>query len=185
MSLEHAILIALEERTGSGYELARRFDRSIGYFWGASHQQIYRTLKRMVDRGWVHLEEVAQDGRPDKKVYRASDGGREELRRWLAESAEPATIRNELAVKVRGASLGDIDTVLAEIERHRDRHAERLDVYRAIEKRDFPDPARLSGQGLHQYLVLRGGIRAEQGFVDWCEEMAEAIRRDHHPEGEA
>ena len=28
----------------SGLELARRFDRSIGYFWHATHQQIYRVL---------------------------------------------------------------------------------------------------------------------------------------------
>ncbi|MGA7054394.1 MAG: PadR family transcriptional regulator, partial [Mycobacterium sp.] len=42
MALPHAILVSLCERDGSGYELARRFDRSIGYFWAATHQQIYR-----------------------------------------------------------------------------------------------------------------------------------------------
>lgn len=185
MALEHAILVSLEERSGSGYELAQRFEKSIGFFWAASHQQIYRTLKRMIELGWVSYEEVAQAGRPDKKVYRASDGGRVELRRWLAEPGEPTMIRDELALKIRGASLGDTDTILAQIEQHRDRHAERLDVYRVIEKRDFPDPARLTGQQLHQYLVLRGGVRAEQGLVEWCDELLEAIRRDRsrHPEG--
>lgn len=47
MALDHAILVSLLERPGSGYELARRFERSIGYFWTATHQQIYRVLKRM------------------------------------------------------------------------------------------------------------------------------------------
>lgn len=183
MALEHAILVSLEERSGSGYELARRFEKSIGFFWAASHQQIYRTLKRMVDHGWVSCEEVPQEGRPDKKVYRASDGGRAELRRWLAELGEPGVMRNELALKVRGAALGDIDAVLTEIARHRDSHAQRLDVYRAIEKRDFPDPGRLTGQPLHQYLVLRGGIRAQEGLVDWCEELLAALRRDQSREG--
>ncbi|MEU0155402.1 PadR family transcriptional regulator [Micromonospora fulviviridis] len=42
MSLEHAILVSLLEQPASGYELARRFDRSIGRFWTATHQQIYR-----------------------------------------------------------------------------------------------------------------------------------------------
>ena len=45
MALEHAILVSLLEKPGSGYELARRFERSIGYFWTATHQQIYRTLR--------------------------------------------------------------------------------------------------------------------------------------------
>lgn len=180
MALEHAILMALEEKPGTGYELTRRFERSIGYFWAASHQQIYRTLKRMVERGWVHGEEVAQEGRPDKKPYRASDDGRAELRRWMADPGDPAALRNELALKIRGASLGDVDAVLAEVAHHRDCHAQRLDVYRAIQQRDFPDPHGLSGQRLHQYLVLRGGIRVEQGFLAWCDEVLQAMRADQN-----
>jgi hypothetical protein len=42
MSLPHALLTALVEHPCSGSELAERFDRSIGYFWNATHQQIYR-----------------------------------------------------------------------------------------------------------------------------------------------
>ncbi|MFO7192500.1 MULTISPECIES: PadR family transcriptional regulator [Thermocrispum] len=178
MALEHAILVALQEKSGSGYELARRFDRSIGYFWAASHQQIYRTLKRMVELGWVDVQAVVQQGRPDKKVYRVSDAGRAELRRWLAEPDGPAAVRNDLAVKVRGASMGDVRDVMEQVARHRDRHAERLDEYRAIEQRDFPDAGRLTGQRLHQYLVLRAGIRSEQCAVEWCDEVLEAMRRD-------
>ena len=79
MSLEHAILVSLRERAASGYELARRFDKSIGHFWAATHQQIYRSLKRMVELGWVSCDEVAQEKRPDKKVYRVSDSGAAEL----------------------------------------------------------------------------------------------------------
>jgi DNA-binding PadR family transcriptional regulator len=178
MALEHAILVSLEERSGSGYELARRFQKSIGFFWAASHQQIYRTLKRMVELGWVSCEEVPQEGRPDKKVYRTSADGRAEVRRWLAESVEPAHLRDELAVKIRGASLGDVDAVLAEVVRHREHHAEQLAVYRAIEQRDFPEPDTLSGRPLHQHLVLCAGIRAEQGLLEWCDEVIEAMRRD-------
>lgn len=175
MALEHAILVSLAEHAGSGYELAQRFDKSIGYFWSASHQQIYRSLKRMHEQEWVHTEHVPQEGRPDKKRYRISETGRARLREWLAEPVEPAHLRDELAVKVRGASLGDTEAVRAEVARHRDHHAERLDVYRMIEKHDFPNPNGLTGQDLHQYLVLRGGIRAEQGMVEWCEEVLEAL----------
>lgn len=178
MALEHAILVSLQERSGTGYELARRFGKSIGFFWHASHQQIYRTLKRMAELEWVRVKEVAQDGRPDKKVYRVSPAGRAELRRWLAEPGGDDATQRELAVKLRGASFGDPAAVVAEISRHRDRHTERLDVYRAIEKRDFPDPAALSGQKLHQHLVLRAGIMAEQAQVAWCDEAIEALRGD-------
>jgi hypothetical protein len=65
--------------------------------------------------------------------------------------------------------------LLAEITRHRDAHDARLDVYRLIEKRDFPAPASLAGPALHQYLVLRGGVRVEEGFRDWCQDMLDAL----------
>ena len=175
MPLEHAIMVSLTEHPASGYDLARRFERSIGFFWGATHQQIYRVLKRMGDAGWVEVEAVEQEGRPDKKVYTVTPRGHEELRHWLAAPTDPAPMRSELAVKLRGASLGDITALRDEIERHRDGAARQLDAYRAIEKRDFPHPARLTGRDLHQYLVLRGGIRVEQGLVDWYEEILGAL----------
>ena len=41
MALAHAIMTALLEDDLSGYELARDFETSLGFFWQASHQQIY------------------------------------------------------------------------------------------------------------------------------------------------
>ena len=37
----------------------------------------------------------------------------------------------------------------------------------------------LHGRDLHQYLVLRGGIRAEESFVAWCDEVITALRKDN------
>jgi len=53
--------------------------------------------------------------------------------------------------------------------------AELLDIYRGFEKRQFPDPSALRGGALHQYLVLRGGIRAEESTVDWLDEVTAAL----------
>lgn len=176
MALEHALLVSLSERSGSGYELAHRFDKSIGYFWSASHQQIYRVLKRMEESGWVTVESVTQHGKPDKKVYSVAESGRTELARWLAEPTQSTPARDELGVKIRGAAHGDITAVCAEVERHRADHARRLDEYRLSEKKFFPVPDQLSGTALHQYLVLRAGIRAESGYVEWCDEVLQALR---------
>lgn len=175
MALEHAILTALSERSGSGYELARRFDRSFGYFYGASHQQIYRTLRRMDAAEWVRCTPVAQDGRPDKKVYSVADEGAAELRRWLAHPGDIAVIRDELSVKIRAASHGRPADVLAEVRRHGGEHRARLALYRRMQDQDFPDPPALTGRALHQYLVLRGGVRLEEALVAWCDEVAATL----------
>ena len=171
MALEHAILVSLAEQASTGYELARRFDKSIGQFWSATHQQIYKVLARMEAAGWVGVTVVAQDGRPDKKVYDLTDAGRAELADWIARPAAPEVARSELAVKIRGASYGDPSAVAAEVERHRALHAERLDFYLANEKHEFPDPTRLRGHRLHQWLVLRGGIALERNLIDWYDDV--------------
>ena len=98
MALEHAILVSLLEKPGSGYELARRFERSIGYFWTATHQQIYRVLKRMENDGWIDAREVPQHGRPDKKAYSVADLGRAALTSWLHDPIEPETVRSETSL---------------------------------------------------------------------------------------
>ena len=182
MALPHAILVALCEQSGSGYELARRFDRSIGYFWAATHQQIYRTLRAMEDDGWVLVTPVAQQGRPDKKVYTVSDRGRAELARWIAEplTGRGSTVADnrtrDLAVKVRGAVHGDVGALRNQVAALRAERAELLDTYREFETSQFPNPGKLSGSALHQYLVLRGGIRAEESAIDWLDEVSAALK---------
>jgi DNA-binding PadR family transcriptional regulator len=186
VALPHAILVSLCERSGSGYELAHRFDRSIGSFWRATHQQIYRTLRAMEDDGWVFATLVVQHGRPDKKVYTVSDTGRAELARWIAEpltgrgGALSDTRTRDVAVKLRGATYGDPAALRTQISALRAERAQLLDTYRGFEKTQFPDPSALRGSALHQYLVLRGGIRAEESTIDWLDEVTNALQDPKH-----
>jgi DNA-binding PadR family transcriptional regulator len=87
MSLAHAVLTSLLEKASSGYDLARRFDKSIGYFWHATHQQIYRELARMEAAGWIESSVPADAGNTRKKEYRVLPAGRLELARWTQTTA--------------------------------------------------------------------------------------------------
>jgi len=174
VTLEHALLVALREQPASGLELARRFDRSIGYFWHAAHQQIYRTLARMETGGWVRAEAVSQSGRPAKRVYDVTPVGADVLATWLAAPTAMDPLRSELAVKLRGASFGDREAVLAVAQDSLADHELRLAHYEHLSKRDHPHPAALTGHALDQFLVLRGGIRTEEFWVGWLTEYLEA-----------
>lgn len=180
MALEHAILVSLLEKPGSGYELARRFERSIGYFWNATHQQIYRVLKRMESDGWIDAREVAQQARPDKKEYSVAALGRAALSQWLHEPIEPESVRHDLAVKIRGAAFDDPAALIGEVGRHYQAHTDRLAHYLAGERRDFtgpgapgaPDPGREL-----QHAVLRGGIAYERMMLAWLDDVLATLHR--------
>ena len=175
VALEHALLVSLSERSGTGYQLTRRFDRSIGHWWRASHQQIYKTLARMSENGLVTYVEQAQDGKPDKKVYTITDTGRKTLSEWIRTPGKDSTDRRELATRIRGAAPSDLPDLANEVRRVRDLHAERAELFRTLESRDYPTPAILTGTELQQYLVLRGGVLSEQGTVDWLDEVLTAL----------
>lgn len=175
MALEHAILVSLAERSASGYDLNRRFDASIGQFWSATHQQIYKVLGRMADAGLVSVDVVEQDGRPDKKMYAVTAAGLAELKRWTAEPTPADRHRNTFAVKLRALPFGDRDAIVADARSRREHHAARLAYYEESAAKFYPDPGALGPDELGAWLVLRGGIRTEQGALEWCDEILQAL----------
>ncbi|MGZ8180045.1 PadR family transcriptional regulator [Williamsia sp. SKLECPSW1] len=175
MALEHAIMVSLAERPGTGYEIGRQFERSIGYFWSATHQQIYRTLKKLHADGLVDMEDVPQDGRPDKKVYTLSASGRDALRAWISDPAPVPRLRDELSVRLRAAEHGDLCDLVSEFRRHRDAHHDQLTLYRRFAETDLTEGTATHGRRLHQRLVLQGGIRVEEGLIAWCDEVITAL----------
>ena len=175
MALEHAILVSLAERSASGYELARRFDASIGNFWKASHQQIYRVLARMEADRLVDVRTVEQDGRPDKKEYAITDAGRSELGDYTRRPTSPEVLRSELAVKIRALPFGDVATIVEDVRRRREHHRATLAYYRESAERFYPDPDAVPDDQLGAWLVLRGGLLAEQAGISWCDEILERL----------
>lgn len=104
---------------------------------------------------------------------------------WLAgspsRSARPGSAltdssTRDIAVKLRGAGYGDVAALYTQVTALRAERVKSLDTYRGIEKRTFADPSALDGAALRQYLVLRGGIRAEESAIDWLDEVAEALQ---------
>jgi DNA-binding PadR family transcriptional regulator len=175
MALEHAILVSLAEKSASGYDLARRFDASIGHFWKASHQQIYKVLGRMETDEWVTSQLVLQDGRPDKKVYAITAQGREELAAWTAKPSPVEPLRSEFAVKIRALQFGDADAIVKDVHVRRQSHVERLAYYLESAAKFYPNPATLSQAEMGGWLTLRGGILGEQTSIAWCDEILQTL----------
>ncbi|MCB2007428.1 MAG: PadR family transcriptional regulator [Rhodoferax sp.] len=171
MSLSHAVLTSLIEKPSSGYDLARRFDKSIGYFWHATHQQIYRELARMEEAGWVESVAAPDAGNTRKRSYRVLPAGREELVRWAREPSAPMDLRDEVTVRLRAdAALGSLG-LEDELQRRIALHQEKLEHYRAIEARDFPAGKVLSRSARIQHMILKKGMLFEQGSIAWTQEM--------------
>jgi PadR family transcriptional regulator AphA len=165
MSLKHAILVLLENKPGSGYDLAQRFKGGIGHFWSASHQQIYQELKKLSGERLVEFEVQAQSERPDKKHYRITPAGRSALKAWLLQPTRPERLNSAMLVKIYSANLAEPAPLAAELEQNLAEHRKRLDEYLALEQIYLEKGDKLSRKQAHMYLTLRSGIRYEWNWI--------------------
>ena len=167
MALSQAILATLLSGPVSGYKLTKRFNGAIGYFWQATHQQIYRELTSLEEHSYI--ERVPSSSSSTEKLYVLTTEGRSALVEWIMHPSEPGVLREDLLLKVRAGSLVPREVLLTELRRRRALHIERLAVYREIQERDFPDPQHLSYEQRLLYLPLLRGLMFEQENVAWCD----------------
>lgn len=175
MSLAYAILATLAHQECSGYDLAKRFDESVGYFWSSTHQQIYRELSQLEAKGWIRSETIEQEDRPNKKLFNLTPLGRQKMVEWMAQPSKRSKHKEEILVKLFAGSLMEPHQLAVELVRSRASHQHQLETYRSIAQQYFPDPATLSFADKCQYLTLRQGIRHETNWVEWCDEALSVL----------
>lgn len=191
MALSHAILALLIDNPYSGYDLAKDFEQSVNFFWKATHQQIYRELSKLEDQALVAVDIIEQEGRPDKKLYHITEAGQAFLVDWLLEPCDVMPIKEDLLVKLWAAQLisvsdpiaqsASIAKIIEEFQRHQHLHRQRLATYHQIEQEFYTDLDQFPIAKKYRYLVLRRGIRYEEDYIGWCDEVLELFA--NHAEG--
>ena len=174
MALGDAILACLTERPMSGYELAKTFDSSIGFFWKADHQQIYRELSKLRDRGHIQGHEVVQSGKPNKLVYTLTSEGRAALRHWAARPSSPSSIKDDLLVRLYALDSIDLEPLRADLMARLEYHRDRLSRYERILSKRFPQ-GNAAPADIGKLLLLRMGLRYERAAAEWCEEALDIL----------
>jgi DNA-binding PadR family transcriptional regulator len=175
MSLAHAILVCLADEPMTGYELAKRFDSSVGFFWRANHQQIYRELSSLSEKNWVLGRTVAQASRPNKTIFSITSLGRDELLTWSRQDSESAALKEELMLKFYALDQVDLPAVLQQVRDRAVTHRARLALYEKIFERNYRDPAKLDVAAHGRLLGLRAGMRFERTWIEWCAEAVESL----------
>jgi DNA-binding PadR family transcriptional regulator len=170
MSLGYAILAVLADCACSGYDLAKQFDGSVGYFWAATHQQIYRELSRLEKMQWVERSVIEQIDRPNKNIFAITDLGRQEMVRWMGQPSKPLKHKEEILIKVFAGGLMPPEQLVGVLKQERELHRQQLQTYQGIEEKHFSALDNLPYRYRCQHLTLRQGIHHEQSWLDWCED---------------
>ncbi len=176
MGLSQAILTCLIDAPHSGYDLSKVFSESVGYFWQASQQQIYRELGKLEAAGLIVSEVIPREGRLDKKVYSITEQGKQHLIEWMHKPSEPDIIRENLLVKIFSGGLVPVDVLIEDVASYRKIHLDKLITYQEIEKERCPYPQEVNKEDKLRNLVLKAGIKYEQAWIEWCDEALEVLK---------
>ncbi len=179
MSLRYALLGFLNMGPMTGYDLKKQLDRSTQHFWYAGLNQIYPTLKKLEDEGWITSVVEPQEARPDRVLYRMSETGRQELLEWLAEPlAELPSGRHPALLKLFFAGFLEPDEALTQLRSqlvlHRAQLAGHDETKRMIAAVAAQEP-RLKRAAVFWELVRDLGERNERMYVDWLEEAISTV----------
>jgi DNA-binding PadR family transcriptional regulator len=170
-SLGYALLGLLARAEGTGYDLTRRMDRPIGYFWTARHSQIYPELARLEADRLVRHRVVDGAGPLPTKRYAITPGGLRALREWVTSPMEPHPVRDLETLRVYSLWAAEPQAARALVERLRAAHLAALEDYGRQREEVAADPAsRHPSEPLFSNLVaLEAGVRSRTALVEWCD----------------
>lgn len=184
MSLEYAILGFLNYHPQSGYDLKKVFDVSVQHFWSADQSQIYRTLSRLTKQGFVEVEKVRQEDRPDRKVYHITETGRAALIEWLA--GPPPFSEPRSAPLIQVFFMGQItdEEILQRFEQYAQIMRMLLDRYDAVpgDIQEISEKVRSERERFFWMLTLENGIANMRANLAWAESVIERIKTGHIPQ---
>jgi DNA-binding PadR family transcriptional regulator len=182
-ALGYALLCLLVRGPSTGYDLARRLRRPIGYYWTAGHTQIYPELARLATAGLVTYRAGSGPGPREKKTYRIAAAGRKTLAAWLVTPPASRAPKDELLLKTYALAAADPHRMADLYRTAADTHAQRLAEYRNQLTGLTDDGAsHPEHPGFGSYATLRYGIAVEEQREAWCRWMAStlvAVDRDH------
>ena len=183
MSLNHAILGFLNYSPLSGYDLKKVFDSSVKHFWPADQSQIYRTLSRQVDQGWLEMEIVEQSDHPARKVYHITDSGREELIRWLAGPTSEKASRSAALIQVFFMGQADDELILQKFEAYAQMMQMALENYEELSKELVGKlPETSTREHFFWLQTIDLGMRTTRANLEWAENIAQMIKTNQVPQ---
>jgi len=160
----------------SGYDIKRALEGSAANFWAESYGQLYPILRRLAEEGLVRPVDGGSGTGRGRRVFEATERGRDALDAWVREPAELPTVRHELLLKLFFGKRASPEDLRRHIENHRAAQQAMLEKYEGIRRgleASYPESEDLP----FWRITLRYGEREGRAQIDWCNETLEELTR--------
>ena len=171
--MNQVILGLLNHENLTGYEIKKRIDGSLHYFWKGSFGSIYPTLASLEEQDMIAKVDYNGNSKRERIVYCITDAGRNYLIQWLEDSKTSNSLKYEMLLKLFFGGVVDntvsIDTI-TEFENEITEALSMLKLYKenlskALDERDH----------IFYYLTVSFGVETYEAYLRWCSEAKQIL----------
>lgn len=171
--MDYVLLGLLSHEPLTGYEIKKRIDSTLYFFWRGSYGSIYPTLNLLEKEGKVVKKDSSSNKR-EKKSYYITECGKSALREWLQNPMEKDELRYETLLKLfLGNEICFQDTSKL-IERFEKKCKDELLVLNMFAEN--LEGILKDDTHKHYYLTVKFGIKTYESYLEWCFEAKEKIK---------
>ena len=172
--IDYVILGLLTHEDLTGYEIKKRMDTSLKFFWGASYGSIYPTLSDLVKRGLAVKHDGAENNR-NKIIYSITEDGRNYLKDWLLIPAEKDELRYETLLKLFFCSQAGALQATSHIYAFEEKIGKELQyLMRAADV--LRNSVEIDEEHKYYLLTIEFGIKTYRAYLEWCREAKEMLK---------
>lgn len=170
--LEYVILGLLNHESLTGYEIKKRIDSTLSFFYNASFGSIYPALNHLSRDGSVTSSEDRESSR-NKITYSITVKGQDSLREWLLSDLEKNELRYETLLKLFFGNEAGFQNMYEMIERFEADISGKLKTLRVFASNLSSHLEDDSHK--YYYLTVKFGIRSYEAYLTWCQESKELL----------
>ncbi len=163
--IDMVILGLLSHEDLSGYDIKKRIDGAISFFWKGSFGNIYPALKDMEIGGLITKVDASVGGR-EKLTYHITDEGKSVLRNWLNEERSSNELKYETLLKLFFGGAGNKKVSVHNIEVFEEQIKRDLKILRSY--CDVLEKVLDEEDHLYYYLTASFGVETYEAYLRWC-----------------
>ena len=172
--IDMVILGLLSHEDLTGYDVKKRMDGPISFFWKGSFGNIYPALRDLESSGLITRKNASAGGR-EKITYHITVSGKKALSSWLQEEQCINEMRYETLLKLFfGGAAKDKEVTVHNIEVFEEQVKGELTILKEYEK-SLKDQLDIEDHVCY-YLTVTFGIETYEAYLRWCTKAKKALR---------
>ncbi len=171
--IDVVILGLLAHENLTGYDIKKRIDGTIGFFWKGSFGSIYPSLGEMEKQGLVQKKSDGVSGGREKIIYHITREGRAYLRKWLNDEKAVNELKYETLLKLYFGGVEKSEVTLKNIEIFEEQVKENLAILRMY--KENLEKVLDKADHKYYYLTVTFGIDTYEAYLKWCKKAREFL----------